>query len=483
MSYSEDLYNADLWRKNNSYCSGSGKNSQFCLELGNKDIFGIRFKDIGNNLDFLESQEQIALDIFSKFEYEAALNRSYAEGFRIIRDNDFLLNRFANGHIKNYDDKGLQDKILLMTAYLTLNKSYFGSAIFQPRPNILIPQFWNANTLLDLAKENAPTLSVGERQFAPNVIRNGNYYCRNVTTYTPFTGPSTYCKPLSSYEQQERDKIIAERLKKAEKIIQDRKNREDPLDLNDPCGNIDLQNKKLSSLEESLIYNRKKIVSIPRGGGVSVNEFFQHKIEDAVGKINLDKYELDILKLPDGFDAKSLFEHIRKNFEDFATGDSDFFAGEVKFEAYSNADERRWNSNNPLGAAMDFNTLFDTATVITTEYNSEELFWTFTTVHSFEHKGHPVSGHRQFGLFKKPNGGYTFYLRGADRLTTRFDSLANKVFPSENDEFAFELAAKSWEALMRNVENFIRKKNGRTRAFDSEKEYGRRHNYIKDRCK
>ena len=153
--------------------------------------------------------------------------------------------------------------------------------------------------------------------------------------------------------------------------------------------------------------------------------------------------------------------------------------------SYSPQDLNTWNSSNPIGSAMDFQTPFDTATVMMTEYDLENMFWTFTTMTSFDHWGHPVSGHRRFELRDNHDGTFTFRVRGADRLHSTFDWLANETLPSPGgSDFAFDLADRTWKNLMETVEKFIKSKPGsKVTPFDRNKEYGTRHPYNKDDCK
>ena len=171
----------------------------------------------------------------------------------------------------------------------------------------------------------------------------------------------------------------------------------------DPCSNKDLRHKKVADNIKNMLSQRTQ--QLRHGGQTfSTPSFRIQTIEGGLGDINLDRYTLDITELPPGFSANDLFNYIRSNFEDFAVGAAtgsslDFLnPGTVKFGPYSDLDNAIWNSNNPVGAAMDFNTLLDTATVVLTEFSSDEMFWIFTTVNSIDHLGHPVSGHRKFQL-------------------------------------------------------------------------------------
>ncbi|WP_310558279.1 hypothetical protein [Flavobacterium sp.] len=175
-----------------------------------------------------------------------------------------------------------------------------------------------------------------------------------------------------------------------------------------------------------------------------------------------------------------LFEEIRRNFDDFVTG-GNLPGFSVKLEPYSTADGTKWESSNPIGAAIDFDNFMDTSTVICTEYNYNEMYWTFTTVQSLDHQGHFVSGHRQFGIEANSDGSYSFYLRGADRLGQFVDLTANTLF---GDDFLYNKAADAtWKNLMSNLEKFIKSKPGATvKPFDKNKNYAHRFPYNEADC-
>ena len=253
----------------------------------------------------------------------------------------------------------------------------------------------------------------------------------------------------------------------------------------DPCLNKDLRHKKLPQNILDLINDRKQGVSVP-GGSIAANvqSFHLQTIEDGYGDINTDLYVLDIPKLPNGVTIQQLFEDIRRNFTELITGGNLPFTN-VNLMPYSEFDRTVWNSNNPIGAAMDFDTLLDTSTVITTEYSLDDTFWTFTTVRSVDHLGHFVSGHRQFRLIDNENGTYSFEIRGADRLGQQIDKIANNMIQIIESDLLFKYAADdTWKNLMETLENFIKQKLGsEVKPFDRDKEYGRRQPYNENDCK
>lgn len=261
-----------------------------------------------------------------------------------------------------------------------------------------------------------------------------------------------------------------------------KKSKGDCFNINDPCANKDLRNKKVTNSVKSIIDQRTQVVTVPRGGASNEKSFKIQEIEDGRGDINVDKYELVITELPEGMTAQQLFEDIRKNFFTIVTGGDNPWE-KAKFMPYTMQDRNNWLSTNPLGSAMDFETPFDTATVIVTEYSLENMFWTFTTVTSLDHLGHPVNGHRQFRLRLNEDGSHTFVVRGADRLATPLDAVANKVLGLGGD-FAFDLADGTWKNLMKTIENFIKSKPGaKIETFNKNDEYGKRFNYNEKDCK
>ncbi len=257
----------------------------------------------------------------------------------------------------------------------------------------------------------------------------------------------------------------------------------------DPCLNKDLRHQKVAANVQNLINQRIHNILNAPGTRMDIYEFGIQDMEaNGTGDINLDRYNLDINKLPDGYSPQQLFEEIRQNFNNLVTG-GDYPWEKTQFMPYDIQDSNSWNSSNPLGSAMDFRTPFDTATVICTEYDYNGMYWTFTTATSWDHWGHPVSGHRQFGLEDNGDGSYSFVVRGADRLHTVFDFGANEVLPwvvpAKGSDFAFDLADRTWKNLMEAIENFVKSKKGAdVKPFDKNRnDYARRDEYNKDDCK
>lgn len=184
-----------------------------------------------------------------------------------------------------------------------------------------------------------------------------------------------------------------------------------------------------------------------------------HRIEDGYGPVNLDYYPISISKLPTiptitgrAATAEELLNHMRLNFTTFLDPTVATFGPE---EA---VDDTLWKSSSPLNAVMLFKMILqissvalnpDDGAVVTAEYNPDH--WIFSTVYTGNDAGHPVSGNRQFG-FLQENGGYTFYTRGADRLTNPLDYIIAPL--------AFNRADALWKGLQQRIISFVNSNGG-----------------------
>jgi len=172
-------------------------------------------------------------------------------------------------------------------------------------------------------------------------------------------------------------------------------------------------------------------------------------------EINQDIYAINIQKLPNGFTAEQLFEHIRLNLVDFTNGATDL-------EPYDSKSGEIWQSQYPLGAIMHFDvsligapglnllTQGEDLTVVSTDVSRHH--WVFTTVHSMYNFAHPLSGNRHFGLSAEEDGSYTFYLRATDRPYRMMDAaISSMIFYGADD---------LWNAIMQNVAYWINESGG-----------------------
>lgn len=252
------------------------------------------------------------------------------------------------------------------------------------------------------------------------------------------------------------------------------------IDLEDPCANKDLRNYEVNAEVVNLIESRQQPNTMMNSSAL-VDSFILETIDDGWGDINQDKFSIQIDKLPNGQTPFQLFNEIRMNLTNLMVGGDLPYVTDVTLEPYSDQDGITWNSDNPVGAAMDFSTIMDTSTVYCVDYNEDEMYWTFATVTSYDHQGHFVAGIRQFGLEPNGSGGYSFYVRAADRLGGVLDYIANGL--SGDEEVLFTQAAdKTWKNLMETTTALIQRQGGEVEEFDETKTYGARHPYNEEDC-
>lgn len=109
-----------------------------------------------------------------------------------------------------------------------------------------------------------------------------------------------------------------------------------------------------------------------------------------------------------------LVSHTRKHIDEFVnTTVSEFTPlDEAK-------DSEVWSSDNPIGAVIKIDVFWpDNAAIVCAEPATDH--WRFITIHTDETGDHPVSGTREFGIFK--SGRYwIWYTRGVARPTGFLD--------------------------------------------------------------
>lgn len=226
-------------------------------------------------------------------------------------------------------------------------------------------------------------------------------------------------------------------------------------------------------------------------------------ISDGWGDVNLDRYSVQINKLPnrpgtsERFDVFGLFEYVRQNFPDFMLPYSR--TGKPRsLKAYESQDASKWASNSPIGSIMEFTVDMNPLPTWTdfpigglpyllnpelssvpflvgcSEYSSdiasEHHHWNFSTI-----KGpislstllgfHPVSGTRQFGIRRRGNG-HLFFVRAADRVTTVVQYPLNELVYSEGERF--------WRYFQSALISFIKSNGGEAEpdfSYDWSKRY------------
>ena len=173
------------------------------------------------------------------------------------------------------------------------------------------------------------------------------------------------------------------------------------------------------------------------------------RIEDGLGKINLDYYSITFDN-PSHRSAADVFLDLRTHFNWFAhrmaSPSDDVEEGKTFFWPYRFSlnendpvrkdNDAKWRSRNPIGAVMIFaldtatpavayNTatfkgvklVLKTAAVVVTCSTDTQFVFSTVKAKYLEDGYHPVSGNRGFGLRTNPDGTLTFYTMGADRET------------------------------------------------------------------
>jgi len=185
-----------------------------------------------------------------------------------------------------------------------------------------------------------------------------------------------------------------------------------------------------------------------------------HPIEEGTGPINLDYYPIRVEALPTRGNltrAATLFEHIRRNINNFVDASPD---GCV-FTPYDPiVDAALWTppvlQQSLPGAVVhiDVNSLgvnVDDGSVVVSESNIDH--WIFSTIWTPGDLAHPVSGNRQFGFVAENAGEFTIYTRGADRLTSWIDEQAGQM--------AFAGANLLWTSFQHKVFELIESEGGK----------------------
>ena len=186
----------------------------------------------------------------------------------------------------------------------------------------------------------------------------------------------------------------------------------------------------------------------------------------AAPSINLDYFSTTITQMPinpatnQPWSPDALFQHIRKNINDFVnTNLSEFnpIAG----------DESLWLSYNPLTTVISIDIFPDDGSVICAQY--ESCCWIFSTVKApgFQVTGdgndgiHPVSGNRQFGYTLHPDGSMEIYTRGADRYFSPQAPPFSNVGGTDRllgyllEKVAFAGADNLWESFQQGIKDFV----------------------------
>lgn len=201
-----------------------------------------------------------------------------------------------------------------------------------------------------------------------------------------------------------------------------------------------------------------------------VEPAYVHKLEDAVGDINLDYYSVTIREFPFKpgstvrYTAPEYLEYLRLNINEFAKDDKGNAAS--VFTPYSRShpvdapiNDEAWVTNNPLGTLVSIWVnppapawRSEYGTVFTAQHSldTNNPNWIFSTAYTFGDGNHPVSGNRQFGIQYEGNHVWTFFTRGADRTTnSAYNLLKGSIF-SGAENLWIQLQARVVEDITKN---------------------------------
>lgn len=216
----------------------------------------------------------------------------------------------------------------------------------------------------------------------------------------------------------------------------------------------------------SMVLNRLNSLSSTifgaNGAPISLASAIQ-SLSDAKGAaVNLDYFPVEIQALPTGMTKESLFNHFRLYINNFINTAYSTFNPHPTLPGEAS----KW-VNDPLGTIVYIDIPGDDGTVICTDY--DETSWTFSTIFDARISlGHPVSGHREFGISENEDGSYSLYTRGVDRLTgvqdELFSSLIKNIMAGINvtyytalnpTEVQFSMADRLWRSMQKGLVEYI----------------------------
>ncbi|MBK9635419.1 MAG: hypothetical protein IPO64_13245 [Bacteroidetes bacterium] len=132
-----------------------------------------------------------------------------------------------------------------------------------------------------------------------------------------------------------------------------------------------------------------------------------------------------------------------------------------QFEALNGTEAANWIDGTPITSVFTIE-MADEGNVICTKFANNSS-WVFSTLNApgwLEGDSwdgyHPVSGNRQFGLIQNPDGSFTFYTSGVDRLTSWWHRMADSS-PFVN---AFDEADNLWKCFLDQIKEFVESNNG-----------------------
>lgn len=194
--------------------------------------------------------------------------------------------------------------------------------------------------------------------------------------------------------------------------------------------------------------------------------------------VNMDFFGITITQFPykpgtlTRFTPNEFFNYLQTNFAtiDFIgegnscyTPPTIFPPGPAKggeFSPLNGTESANWIDGTPVTTVFTIE-MADEGNVICTKFTNNSS-WVFSTLNApgwLEDDSwdgyHPVSGNRQFGLIQNPDGTFTFYTSGVDRLTSWWHRITDATVID-----AFTEADNLWKCFLDQIKEFVESNNG-----------------------
>ena len=169
----------------------------------------------------------------------------------------------------------------------------------------------------------------------------------------------------------------------------------------------------------------------------------------------MDRFEVNVQTLPivngSRLNPSDFLNYIRLNINNFINTDIATFVPYLE-PSHGINDNIKWASNDPLGTMLHIK-MDDNGSVILSDHAPDH--WTVSTIRTPMDGNHPVTGNRSWGYKANPNGSFTFYVTGADRLTAPAHQIAQALFG-----IPFSGADKLWMSFQNKLSDFINAHQG-----------------------
>lgn len=204
----------------------------------------------------------------------------------------------------------------------------------------------------------------------------------------------------------------------------------------------------------------------------SSSYFIQSLNDGASTVVNCDFFPVKIIQLPINystglnFTPSEFLEFFRKNINLFSTPD-------VIFKPYNSInfnDSLHWfkDTLNSLGSVLHIEMTVNGSVILSGYENSinfsnyQKHSFVFSTLVTPLDNYHPVSGNRKFGIYTdiNPNGGYTFYSMGVDRISKNSYVLGSFFSDIFTGNSGFENADILCTTMQINMINYINSHGG-----------------------